>query len=81
LWVGTLQSWISDLQRCSTGAEPRFFPDRAARLHALSRTTSLRALDRLASGIATLVRAVDHPLNPRLMIEDALLRVRAALAR
>ncbi len=80
LWVRTLQSWIADLQRCCAGAEPRFFPDRAERLHALSQATSLHALDRLASGIATLARAVDHPLNPRLMIEDALLRVRAAWA-
>lgn len=80
LWVGTLQSWISDLQRCCAGAEPRFFPERAARLRSLSQATSLRALDRLASEIATLARAVDHPLNPRLMIEDALLCVRAALA-
>jgi len=80
LWVATLQSWIADLQRCCAGAEPRFFPDRAERLRALSQATSLPALDRLASGIATLARAVDHPLNPRLMIEDALLRVRAAWA-
>lgn len=80
LWVGTLQTWIADLQRCCAGAEPRFFPERAPRLRALSQATSLQALDRLASGIATLARAVDHPLNPRLMIEDALIRVRAAWA-
>ncbi|HLT25554.1 MAG TPA: DNA polymerase III subunit delta' [Zeimonas sp.] len=80
LWVGTLQSWIADLQRCRAGAQPRFFPERTARLRALSEATSLRALDRLASEIATLARAVDHPLNPRLMIEDALIRVRTALA-
>ncbi len=80
VWVGILQSWIADLQRCCVGAEPRFFPERAARLRMLSQATSLHALDRLASGVATLARAVDHPLNPRLMIEDALLRVRAAWA-
>jgi len=80
VWVGMLQSWIADLQRCCVGAEPRFFPERAARLRVLSQATSLHALDRLARGIATLARAVDHPLNPRLMIEDALLRVRAAWA-
>jgi len=80
LWVGVLQSWIADLQRCRAGAAPRFFPDRAARLQALSQATSLQALDRLASGITALARAVDHPLNPRLMIEDALIRVRAAWA-
>ncbi len=80
LWVGTLQTWIADLQRCAVGAQPRFFPGRAVRLRALAQATSLQALDGLASGIATLARAVDHPLNPRLMIEDALIRVRAAWA-
>lgn len=80
LWVGALQSWIADLQRCRAGAQPRFFPDHAVRLHSLSRATSLNRLDRLASGIASLARAVDHPLNARLMIEDALIRVRNALA-
>ncbi|MCO5100225.1 MAG: DNA polymerase III subunit delta' [Burkholderiaceae bacterium] len=80
LWVGVLQSWIADLQRCRAGAAPRFFPDRAERLQALSQATSLQALDRLGSGIATLARAVDHPLNARLMLEDALIRLRAAWA-
>ncbi|HEY0878692.1 MAG TPA: DNA polymerase III subunit delta' [Zeimonas sp.] len=80
VWLGALQSWVADLQRCCAGAEPRFFPGHAARLRTLSRATSLRALDRLASEIAALARAVDHPLNPRLMIEDALIRVRTALS-
>lgn len=80
VWIGALQAWIADLQRVCAGAEPRFFPDRAARLRSLSRKTSLHAVDRLAAQLSELARAVDHPLNPRLMIEDALLRVRAALA-
>lgn len=80
VWVATLQTWIVDLQRVCAGAEPRYFPDRGARLQALARRTSLPALDRLAVRIGNLARAVDHPLNPRLMIEDALLQVRAALA-
>lgn len=80
VWIGALQTWIADLQRVCAGAEPRFFPDRAARLRSLSRMTSLHAVDRLAVQLSQLARAADHPLNPRLMIEDALLRVRAALA-
>lgn len=80
VWIGALQTWIADLQRVCAGAEPRFFPDRADRLRSLSRMTSLHAVDRLAVQLSQLARAVDHPLNPRLMIEDALLRVRAALA-
>lgn len=80
VWIGALQTWVADLQRVCAGAEPRFFPDRVARLRSLSRMTSLHAVDRLAAELSQLARAVDHPLNPRLMIEDALLRVRAALA-
>lgn len=80
VWAATLQTWIADLQRVCAGAEPRYFPDRAARLRTLSRRTSLPALDRLATELTSVARAVDHPLNPRLTIEDALLHVRAALA-
>ncbi|MCL4182621.1 MAG: DNA polymerase III subunit delta' [Burkholderiaceae bacterium] len=80
VWAGMLQRWIVDLQRVRAGAEPRYFPDRAPRLQALTRRTGLPALERLARQIDELVRTADHPLNPRLVIEDALLRVRAALA-
>lgn len=80
VWVATLQTWVVDLQRVCVGAEPRYFPDRVDRLRALSRRTGLRALDRLAAQLAAVARTVDHPLNPRLTIEDALLGVRAALA-
>ena len=80
VWVATLQNWVVDLQRVCVGAEPRYFPDRIDRLRTLSRRTGLRALDRLAAQLAAAARTVDHPLNPRLTIEDALLGVRAALA-
>lgn len=79
-WLGSLQCWVADLQRVRAGAGPRFFPERIERLDALAHTSSPAALDRLALQLGTLARAVDHPLNPRLLIEDALLRVRAALA-
>ncbi|MCO5107587.1 MAG: DNA polymerase III subunit delta' [Burkholderiaceae bacterium] len=78
-WVGTLQSWVVDLQRVCVGAEPRYFPEQARRLGSLARRTDLAALDRLAVRLDRVARAVDHPLNPRLVIEDALLDVRAAL--
>lgn len=79
IWVATLQAWVVDLQRVCVGAPPRYFPDRAERLGALARRSGLVALDRLAVRLDRAARAVDHPLNPRLMIEDALLDVRAAL--
>jgi len=80
MWTATLQTWVIDLQRVCAGAEPRYFPDRADRLRVLARRTGLAALDRLAARLDRASRAVGHPLNPRLMIEDALLDVRAALA-
>ena len=80
MWTATLQTWVIDLQRVCAGAEPRYFPDRADRLRMLARRTGLAALDRLAARLDRAARAVGHPLNPRLMIEDALLDVRAALA-
>ena len=80
MWTATLQTWVIDLQRVCAGAEPRYFPDRVDRLRVLARRTGLAALDRLAARLDRAARAVGHPLNPRLMIEDALLDVRAALA-
>ena len=80
MWTATLQTWVIDLQRVCAGAEPRYFPDRADRLRVLAQRTGLAALDRLAARLDRAARAVGHPLNPRLMIEDALLDVRAALA-
>lgn len=79
IWVAGLQAWVVDLQRVCVGAAPRFFPDRAERLGALARQAGLAALDRLAMRLERAARAVDHPLNPRLMVEDVLLDVRAAL--
>lgn len=79
LWLGVLQQWVADLGRVCAGAEPRFYPDRAARLRALSRAVRMHAVEGLALQLADLARAVDHPLNPRLMLEDALMRVRTAL--
>lgn len=79
VWAGLLQRWVVDLQRVCAGAEPRYFPDRVQRLQALTRRTGLPALERLARQVGELVRTAEHPLNPRLVIEDALLRVHAAL--
>lgn len=79
-WIAALQSWTVDLQRVCAGAEPRYFPERADRLGTLARRTGLARLDRLAARLDRLARTADHPLNARLMVEDALLEVRAALA-
>lgn len=73
VWVTTLQAWVVDLQRTCVGAAPRYFPDRAEHLVASALRAGLVALDRLAVRLERTARAIDHPLNPRLMLEDALL--------
>ncbi|GMV01178.1 MAG: DNA polymerase III subunit delta' [Burkholderiaceae bacterium] len=80
IWMTTLQTWVVDLQRTCAGAQPRYFPDRADRLGVLARQAGLVALDRLAVRLDRAARTIDHPLNPRLMLEDVLLEVRHALA-
>lgn len=79
-WLGVLQTWVADLGRVRAGAEPRFHPDRAARLRSLAQRGGLDGLTRLNASLGKLARAVDHPLNPRLMAEDALIQLRDALA-
>ena len=79
-WLGVLQTWVADLGRVHAGAEPRFHPDRAARLRSLAQRGGLDGLTRLNASLGKLARAVDHPLNPRLMAEDALIQLRDALA-
>lgn len=79
VWSAVLLSWIVDLQRCLVGAGPRFFPAQATALQAQARRTTLQSLSRLAREIAVARHHADRSLNPRLMIEDALIRLCSAL--
>lgn len=80
-WMPLLLAWVTDLGRVLAGAGPRRFPDRAERLARLAGGTSL---DRVAAYAAWLQHQQDvaeHPLNPRLLCEDTLLRYRAVFDR
>jgi DNA polymerase-3 subunit delta' len=76
-WVPLLQAWVTDLGRVAAGAAPRRFPDQQERLARLARGTALPRVAQFAQWLLQQSAAVDHPLNPRLFCEDALLRYRA----
>ncbi len=71
-WVSILQTWIGELARVQSGAAPRFFPEQGARLKALAAQTDLLLLTNYETGIRRLTRHAEHPLNPKLLCENAL---------
>ena len=77
-WVAILQTWVGDLGRVRSGSEPRFHPEERARLQALAGRTDLRRISDLEVRMRRLTRYAEHPLNPRLLCEDALLGYCAA---
>ena len=76
-WLPLLQAWVTDLGRVAAGAAPRRFPEQRDRLARLAQSTALPRVTKFAEWLMGQTAAVDHPLNPRLFCEDALLRYRA----
>jgi len=75
-WLPLLQAWVTDLGRVAAGCAARRFPDQQDRLRELAGATALPRIVRYADWLVRQAAAVDHPLNPRLFCEDALLRYR-----
>ena len=72
--INWLQRWSYDLARLSFGQPLRYNPDRRdALISATKRMKSLEIL-RFHRELVRFQRVVNHPLNPRLLIEDVLLR-------
>lgn len=80
-WVPVLHAWCVDLLRCKAGAQPRYFPAESKWLAALTQRSDLQGLIEFESWMRQLGRLVSHPLNARLVAEDALSRYRAAFRR
>lgn len=81
VWVPVLHAWCVDLSRCAARATPRYFPAEAARLESLATRLDIDALLAFEQWLQQLQRLVSHPLNPRLVADDALSRYLAVFVR
>ena len=77
LW---LQKWVFDLIAVKTGGEPRFFSARREALRAIAARPSIGALFGCYNSLTQIRRVATHPLNPRLFLDDMLLRYARLLA-
>lgn len=77
VWAHALHAWCIDLARCAAGASPAKFPRHATRLAELGRAVDREALYAYEAWLSGLARVVTHPLSPKLLAEDALLRYQA----
>ncbi len=75
--VLTVQKWLFDLSRLAVGAPARYFPQAA--LHRRAQQLSLPALMQAQRQVGQLRAWANHPLNPRLFLEDLCLRAFAPL--
>ncbi|NTV09826.1 MAG: DNA polymerase III subunit delta' [Zoogloea sp.] len=76
LW---LQRWVSDLAALRLGGRVRFFPDCEKALVGLSSALSIHSAIGCYNELIKIRKVAQHPLNPRLMLEDVLLRYARAL--
>ena len=79
--VSWLQKWTFDLvlQKCL--GKVRYNPDYAAAIAALSARLEPVTMLRFHREVLKLQRVIDHPLNPRLLLEQLMLDYGAALKR
>ncbi len=72
--ISWLQRWTYDLASMRVTRQPRYNPDRAQALQAAARQTSSLEVLRYHRELVRFQRIVNHPLNPRLLLEDLFLR-------
>ena len=75
-----LQKWVFDLIAVKATGNPRFFSNHRERLRAVAETRSLASLFGCYNAIGKMRRVSTHPLNPRLFLDDMLLRYARMLA-
>ncbi|MCX8085937.1 MAG: DNA polymerase III subunit delta' [Rhodocyclaceae bacterium] len=78
--VIAVQKWLFDLALCAIGASPRYLPAQADALQSLAKRASLPALIQVQRQLNTLRGLANHPLNPRLFLEDLCVRAFSPLA-
>lgn len=70
--VVTVQKWLHDLGLCRVGNAPRYFDEQA--LAPLAQKATLPALLRAQQQVGQLRAWANHPLNPKLFLEDLCVR-------
>lgn len=69
-----LQRWTYDLSRASCGQGVRYNPDRSDFLLSAAKRMNYLNILRFHRELVKFQRVINHPLNPRLLLEDVLLR-------
>ena len=72
--INWLQRWSYDLSMLGAGQALRYNPDRKEALSALSKCFDGLEVMRFHRELVRFQRIINHPLNPRLLLEDLLLR-------
>jgi DNA polymerase-3 subunit delta' len=70
--VGGLQRWCYDLLLYKSAGRVRYNPDCAQILHRLAAPVALHTLLRFMRELQAVARTLEHPLNPRLVMERCL---------
>jgi DNA polymerase-3 subunit delta' len=78
--VSLLQKWVHDLTVLQAAGAMRFFPDKAKAAEPLARRAMPESLLRFHSELIKIKALANHPLNPRLVLEDMAVRYLRALA-
>ena len=76
-----LYRWCHDLVSARIAGRVRYNPDCAENLLRLADNADVLELDSLAKELIAALRALDHPLNPRLVIEQLAIRYTRMMAR
>ncbi|MDX9993675.1 MAG: DNA polymerase III subunit delta' [Rhodocyclaceae bacterium] len=75
-----LQKWLHDLSRAAAGQTPRYFPHQNRALSVIAQRAAPPALLQAERQVMQLRAWSNHPLNPRLFLEDLCVRALRPLA-
>jgi DNA polymerase-3 subunit delta' len=78
-WFDLLVTWSYDLAACAAGLAPRYHPDFAPQLSRLAATVAPLSILRYHRALLRDRALLSHPLNPRLVAENALFGYRQAV--
>lgn len=74
LLVAWLQKWVFDLALWKLAGRTRFFPDAAKTIERLAGRAPMSELVACYNELSRMRRIAEHPLNPRLFLEDMAIR-------